>query len=67
MELSDPLVSELNALKQLDVIAPSILHTNPDTIAVYFGASPAKHFITLILILPQWFRLILMSPKGRGF
>jgi GAF domain-containing protein len=37
MELTDQTASELNALKQLDVIAPSILRTNPDAIAIYFG------------------------------
>ena len=37
MELTDHLRSELNALKQLDTMAPSILRADPDSIAVYFG------------------------------
>jgi GAF domain-containing protein/HAMP domain-containing protein len=37
-ELSDPLVFELNTLKELDHFAPVLLQENPDTIAIYFGS-----------------------------
>ncbi len=37
VELSTPLVSELNTLKQLDFTVPNILTTNTDIVAIYFG------------------------------
>lgn len=37
LELTEPLRSELSSLKQLDNFAPSILKTDPDAIAIYFG------------------------------
>jgi len=37
VELSTRLVSELSITRQLDAIAPAVLATNPDAIAVYFG------------------------------
>ena len=37
VDLTDNLKSELNLLKQLDIVAPAILHENSDTTAVYFG------------------------------
>jgi len=37
IELADSLASELNALKQLDFIAPALLASNPDVVAIYFG------------------------------
>lgn len=36
-DITDKMASELNTMKQLDIVAPSMLETNPDTIAVYFG------------------------------
>lgn len=36
-DLTDPLISELNSLRQLDVVAPAILNENPDASAIYFG------------------------------
>jgi len=36
-DLTDPLISELNSLRQLDVVAPAILKENPDASAIYFG------------------------------
>lgn len=39
VELTSAITSELNTMKQIDFIAPSILATNSDTIAVYFGAT----------------------------
>jgi len=41
-ELTDPLTAELNAVKQLDFVAPTILKSNPDAIAVYFGGLPGE-------------------------
>ena len=38
-EISDSIISELNAIKQMDFIAPSILKKNPDIIAIYFGST----------------------------
>ncbi len=37
VELSDPLVAELNTLEQLDFTVPNILKTNTDIIAIHFG------------------------------
>ncbi|MBI3739295.1 MAG: GAF domain-containing protein, partial [Chloroflexi bacterium] len=42
VELSDPLNQELNALKHLDFVAPTLLKSNPDAIAVYFGGGPGE-------------------------
>ncbi|PWB78025.1 MAG: hypothetical protein C3F07_01570 [Anaerolineales bacterium] len=36
-DITEKMASELNTMKQLDIVAPSMLETNPDTIAVYFG------------------------------
>ena len=36
-ELVGSLAAELNTLKQLDFVAPSILRTDPDVVAIYFG------------------------------
>ena len=36
-ELTPPLISELNSLKQLDIVSPAILQNNPDVSAVYYG------------------------------
>ena len=41
-QLSESLLSELNNLKQLDTIAPSILKKNPDMVALYFGSLEGK-------------------------
>ena len=37
MELTESLATELNALKQLDFVAPTRLQANQDVIAIYFG------------------------------
>ena len=37
VELTAPLIMELNTLMQLDFVAPAMLKSNPDAIAVYFG------------------------------
>jgi GAF domain-containing protein/HAMP domain-containing protein len=37
MGLTPNLVTELNSIKQLDLMAPAVLKQNPDTVAVYFG------------------------------
>ncbi|HEX2697511.1 MAG TPA: cache domain-containing protein, partial [Anaerolineales bacterium] len=44
VELGDPLNPELNTLKQLDFVAPTLLKSNPDAIAVYFGGVPGETF-----------------------
>ncbi|MBI5965410.1 MAG: GAF domain-containing protein [Chloroflexi bacterium] len=36
-QLTDGLASKLNVLKQTELIVPSILESNPDIIAIYFG------------------------------
>ncbi len=36
-ELTEPLVAELNTLKQLDFVVPNILRTDTDVVAIYFG------------------------------
>lgn len=41
-ELNDPLPQELNTVKHLDFIAPTLLKSNPDAIAVYFGGLPGE-------------------------
>lgn len=38
-DLSEEVISELNAARHMDLIVPSILETNPDIIAVYFGGT----------------------------
>lgn len=38
-DLPDSMVSELNSLRQMDLVVPSIIEANPDVIAVYFGGS----------------------------
>jgi len=38
-DLSDAVVVELNSVRHMDLLAPSILQANPDVIAVYFGGS----------------------------
>ncbi|MBI1795205.1 MAG: GAF domain-containing protein [Chloroflexi bacterium] len=42
VELNDPLTQELNTVKQLDFVAPTLLKSNPDAIAVYFGGVPSE-------------------------
>ena len=37
MELTVPLVSVLNTIKQSDFVAPTMLKANPDAVAIYFG------------------------------
>lgn len=37
VDLTNPLVSRLNVVKQTELIIPSILEGNPDIIAIYFG------------------------------
>jgi GAF domain-containing protein/HAMP domain-containing protein len=59
VELTDNLVRELNTLKGLDLVAPSGLKTNPDTIAIYFGGVSGETFyypnIDLANIVPPDF------------
>lgn len=38
-ELLSTTVSQLNSIRHMDLIAPSILEANPDVIAVYFGGA----------------------------
>jgi GAF domain-containing protein/HAMP domain-containing protein len=38
-DLSDSMKADLNIIRHMDLIAPSILEANPDVIAVYFGGS----------------------------
>jgi GAF domain-containing protein/HAMP domain-containing protein len=38
-EMPNTMVSELNSIIHMDLIAPSILEANPDVIAVYFGGT----------------------------
>ncbi len=58
-QLSDSLVAELNILKQLDFIVPSMLKENPDMIAVYFGSMEGETLyypnVDLAAILPPDF------------
>ncbi|MEW6286439.1 MAG: cache domain-containing protein [Chloroflexota bacterium] len=39
VEPSDSMLAELNAIRHMDLLAPSILQANPDVIAVYFGSA----------------------------
>ena len=36
-DLTAPLITELNSLRQMDVVAPAILKENPDASGIYFG------------------------------
>lgn len=58
-QLPDALVSELNVLKQIDFIAPSVLKKNPDMVALYFGSLEGETIyypnIDLASILPPDF------------
>mgnify|MGYP001173726487 CR=1 FL=1 len=38
-DLTDATISQLNSVRYMDLIAPSILEANPDVIAVYFGGT----------------------------
>ncbi|MFZ5857568.1 MAG: GAF domain-containing protein [Chloroflexota bacterium] len=72
-QLPDPLVAELNILKQIDFIAPSMLKENPDMIALFFGSMQGETLyypnVDLAAILPPdfdvtertWF--LLASPS----
>ena len=42
VELSESLVSKLNSLIHLDLVAPVLLKANPDIIAIYFGGTAAE-------------------------
>lgn len=37
VDLSPELTSELNTIRQMDFIAPTLLNENPDAVAIYFG------------------------------
>lgn len=58
-QLSDSLVAELNILKQIDFITPSMLKENPDIIAIFFGSMEGETLyypnINLAAILPPDF------------
>ncbi len=59
VELNGELTSELNTLKQLDFVAPTILRANPDSIAIYFGGVSGETFyypnIDLASVVPPDF------------
>jgi GAF domain-containing protein/HAMP domain-containing protein len=42
VELTAPLIAELNTLMHLNFVAPAILKSNPDDIAVYFGGASGE-------------------------
>lgn len=58
-QLPESLVAELNTIKQIDSIAPSVLRKNPDMIALYFGSLAGETLyypnIDLASILPPDF------------
>lgn len=58
-ELSVSLIAELNAIKRLDLFAPSVKNKNPDMIAVYFGGTEGETLyypnVDLANILPADF------------
>ena len=62
-QLPDALLSELIALKRVDVLAPFILQNNPDMIALYFGSLEGETLyypnIDLSAILPPDFDVTL--------
>jgi GAF domain-containing protein/HAMP domain-containing protein len=37
IELNDPLISELNTIKQIELTVPLFLKANPEIVAIYFG------------------------------
>lgn len=41
-ELTPELTSELNTVRQMDFIAPTILNENPDAVAIYFGGQSGE-------------------------
>lgn len=57
--LSEKLIAEINTLKQIDTIAPSVLQNNPDMIALYFGSVEGETLyypnVDLAAILPPDF------------
>lgn len=59
--LSDTLIAELNTVKQIDFIAPSMLKKNPDMVALYFGSLEGETLyypnIDLSAILPPDFNV----------
>jgi GAF domain-containing protein/HAMP domain-containing protein len=42
VELTESLVSKINAMIHLDLVAPVLLKANPDIIAIYFGGTTAE-------------------------
>jgi GAF domain-containing protein/HAMP domain-containing protein len=42
VELTDSLVSKINAMIHLDLVAPVLLKANPDIIAIYFGGNSGE-------------------------
>jgi GAF domain-containing protein/HAMP domain-containing protein len=58
-EITDIMASDLNTMKQIDFVAPSMLETNSDTIAVYFGGSSGYTLyypnVDLAAIVPEDF------------
>lgn len=57
--LSDALIGEINALKQIDFLAPTLLENHPDMIALYFGGAQGETLyypnVDLANILPPDF------------
>jgi GAF domain-containing protein len=70
----DPLLSELNTLRQLDTIVPQVRQSDPDAVAIYFGGSTGETVyypnIDLANIVPPDFDVtqrpwyIAASPKN---
>jgi GAF domain-containing protein len=59
IELTDDLVTELNAVRKLDLLVPPFLETNPDIVAFYFGGTRGETIyypnIDLAAIVPNDF------------
>ncbi len=58
-DLTESLVTELNAARQLDFLVPSLLEANPDVVAIYFGGPGGETIyypnIDLAAIIPPDF------------
>ena len=42
VDLTDPLIAEVNTLRQMDFVVPVIQKSNPDIIAIYFGGNSGE-------------------------
>jgi GAF domain-containing protein/HAMP domain-containing protein len=58
-DLTPNLISELNSLKQLDFMVPTMLKANPDVVAIYFGGPSGETLyypnISLASLVPPTF------------